>query len=886
MKLGLYFKERYDIQPPDVFKAPVGIFRTKDEVLTNLTTYARINTKELFTKFGTSDSGLTHTEAKRRLEKEHGYNEITHEERQPLIIRLALTFNNPLTMLLMFLVFISFVTGDMRSVIVVSSMILISVGLKFIQEEQAFNSAEKLRSMVKTTCTVMRNGILKEIDLFMVVPGDVVRLSAGDIVPADLRLIQSKDLFINQSMLTGESLPVEKHAVLEHPEEIKNPLEAKNICLTGTNVETGSALGVVVDTGANTYFGNLAKSISGKRAPTSFDKGVDKFTWLMMRFMSIMVPTVFVINGFSKGNWWEAFLFSISIAVGLTPEMLPAIVAINLSQGAIALSKKKVIVKRLNSIQNFGAMDVLCTDKTGTLTQNNIVVIKHVNIKDKDDEKVFHYAFLNSFNQTGFRNLLDSAILKHSEVKTLAKQLQSVFSKIDEVPFDFQRKRLSIVLKEKNKKNLLVCKGAVEEVLKVSTKYEIDGHIHALTSKEVKEINELNKAYAKEGFRVIAIAYKPTQNEREHFSVNDEDELIFLGLMTFLDPPKESTKPAIKSLQQHGVTVKVLTGDNEMVTQKICSEVGLEAVHTLLGPQIENMTDTELEGKVEETTIFAKLSPDHKKRIVMALQKKGHAVGFLGDGINDAPALRTADVGISVDGAVDIAKESADIILLETSLSVLADGVLGGRRVFGNIIKYIKMGASSNFGNMFSVIGASIFVPFLPMTAIQILTNNLLYDVSQTAIPSDKVDAEYLEKPRKWDIVDIQRFMIFIGPLSSIFDYTTYFTMLFIFNAWHNPSLFQTGWFVESLMTQTMIVHVIRSRKMPFIQTIASIPLLIMTFSVVSIGILLTFSPVAPMLGFTRLPLMYWPILLGMLLSYIIITQIVKTWYIKKFGYN
>ncbi len=886
MKLGLYFKERYDINPPDVFRAPVGIFRTKEEVMINLAKYAKIDTKELLALFKTSNNGLSHSEATRRLEKEHGYNEITHEERQPLIIRLALTFNNPLTMLLMFLVLISFVTGDMRAVIVISSMILISVGLKFFQEEQAFNSAEKLRSMVKTTCTVMRNGVLREIDLYLVVPGDIVRLSAGDIVPADLRLIQSKDLFINQSMLTGESLPVEKHAVLENPEEIKNPLEAKNICLAGTNVETGSALGVVVDTGVNTYFGNLAKNISGKRATTNFDKGVDKFTWLIMRFMSIMVPTVFVLNGFSKGDWWEAFLFSISIAVGLTPEMLPAIVAINLSQGAIALSKKKVIVKRLNSIQNFGAMDVLCTDKTGTLTQNDIVVIKHVNIEDKDDEKVFHYAFLNSSNQTGFKNLLDSAILKHSEIKTMAKQLQSVFSKIDEVPFDFQRKRLSIILKEKNKKNLLVCKGAVEEVLKVSKSYEIDGHVHKLTSKKIDEINNLNRDYAKEGFRVIAIAFKPIQSEENHFSIKDENELIFLGLMTFLDPPKESTKSAIKSLQKHGVTVKVLTGDNEMVTQKICSEVGLEFKHTLLGPQIENMKDEELEAKVEATTIFAKLSPDHKKRIVAALQKKGHAVGFLGDGINDAPALRTADVGISVDGAVDIAKESADIILLETSLSVLADGILGGRRVFGNIIKYIKMGASSNFGNMFSVIGASIFVPFLPMTAIQILTNSLLYNISQTAIPTDKVDAEYLEKPRKWNIVDIQRFMIFIGPLSSIFDYVTYFTMLFIFNAWHNPSLFQTGWFVESLMTQTMIVHVIRSRKIPFIQTMASIPLLIMTFSVVSIGILLTFSPIAPMLGFTRLPLMYWPILFVILVCYVTLTQFVKTWYIKRYGYN
>jgi len=856
------------------------------DVLANLVKYAREPVSVLMKDFETVPTGLSNGEAKRRLEKEYGFNEITHEERKPLIIRLILTFNNPLVFLLLFLATISFTTGDLRSVVIVLAMVGISIGLKFFQEEQAFNSAQKLRTMVKTTCTVIRKGVSKEVDLITIVPGDIIRLSAGDIIPADMRIIQSKDLFINQSLLTGETLPIEKHATLSHTEEQINPLDVHTICLSGTNVETGSAIGVVIHTGSDTYFGNLAKSIEGKRVVTGFDKGIDRFTWLMVRFMALMVPLVFVANGLSKGNWWEAFLFSISIAVGLTPEMLPAIVAINLSQGARMLSKKKVIVKRLNSIQNFGAMDILCTDKTGTLTQNNIVMMNYINIEKKEDPKIFHFAYLNSSNQTGFKNLLDTAIIKHSHLKNITSHIRDLFSKIDEIPFDFQRKRLSIVLENDKNEKILVCKGAVEEMLSITTHYEISGVTYGLEKKENEKIIQMSEEYARDGFRVIAIAYKSVQKEKNRYTKHDEGDLIFLGLMTFLDPPKESAKHAILQLQHHGIAIKVLTGDNELVTQKVCREVGLEVKGLLLGMQIEALSDEALGQAVEETNIFAKLSPMDKKRIVIALQKKGHVVGFLGDGINDAPALRTADVGISVDGGVDIAKESADIILLEKNLSVLADGVKEGRQVFGNIIKYIKMGASSNFGNMFSVIGASIFVPFLPMTAIQILTNNLLYDVSQTVIPTDKVDKEYLEVPRKWDISDIQRFMIFIGPLSSIFDYLTFFVMLYIFNAWHNPALFQTGWFVESLVTQTMVIHVIRSRKIPFVQTMASIPLLIMTIFIVTIGIILTLSPIAPLLGFTRLPTLYWPILFGMLICYIGITQIVKTWYIKKFGYN
>ena len=885
MKFGLFFKEYYNIQPPDVFRAPVGDLKTKEEIFDNLKKYTNFTTEQLFEKFSSSVEGLSYKEAKKRLEKEFGKNEITEEERKPFIVRFLLTFNNPLTLLLLFLILVSLITGDLRTSIVIFSMVLISVLVKFVQEEQAFNAVQNLRSLVKTTSTVVRNGRPTEISLARVVPGDIIRLSAGDIVPADLRLIQSKDLFINQSLLTGEALPVEKHAATISDVKVENLLESQNLCFTGTNVQTGTAVGIVIETGDNTYFGNLAKSISGQRTITSFDKGIDKFTWLMMRFMLVMTPLVFVINGLGKGNWWEAFLFAISIAVGLTPEMLPAIVAVNLSKGAVDLSKKKVIVKRLNSIQNLGAINVLCTDKTGTLTKNTITLIKHVNIQNKNDDKVYKHAYLNSSNETGFKNLLDTAVLEYGQSKNISSFLIREYTKVDELPFDFQRKRLSIVLQKSNDEKIMTTKGAVEEVLAVCNSYELDNKTHKLTDNDIEKIKKLDKDYAKEGFRVIAVAYRTLVDERKHYQLSDEKDLIFLGLMTFLDPPKESTRPVIKKLQESGVLIKVLTGDNEFVTKKICSEVGLETKNILLGSQIEKMSDVKLQDEVMKTTIFAKLSPDNKKRIVAALQQKDNVVGYLGDGINDAPALRAADVGISVDGAVDIAKESADIILLETSLLVLSEGVFGGRKVFGNIIKYIRMGASSNFGNMFSVLGASLFLPFLPMRAIQILTNNLLYDISQFGIPTDNVDEEYLVKPRKWNMEDIKRFMIFIGPISSIFDYSTFFVMLFIFGAWKNPHLFQTGWFVESLLTQTLIVHVIRSRKIPFLQTIASLPMLLTTFSIMIVGVLLTFSPLAPALGFVKLPYLYWFILLLILISYVSLTQSVKSWFSNKFGY-
>ncbi len=882
MKYSLFLKNDYDIKPPNVFHETLADVETKDEIEQNLKNASQNDIGRILSNLTTSIEGLSPKEVSKRIDY-YGFNEVVAQERKPFLIQFLLTFNNPLTLLLSFLVLISFITGDMRTAIVVSMMILISVLLKFVQETQAFNAAEKLKKMVRTTSAVIRKGEIREVGLKKIVPGDIISLSAGDMIPADVRLIRSKDLFINQSLLTGEAIPVEKHA--ETQTKGSSVLELTNICFSGTNVESGMATAVVLTTGVNTYFGNLAESIVGQRERTSFDKGVDQFTWLMIRFMLIMAPSVFLINGFIKHNWWEAFLFSISVAVGLTPEMLPAIVAINLSKGAISLSKKKVIVKRLNSIQNFGAIDILCTDKTGTLTQNKVAVIKNINIKEEDDEKVRLFGYLNSLYQTGFRNLLDSAILAFSEQKNMHAFTRDQFTRIDEIPFDFLRKRLSVVIEDEKNKHMIVCKGAVEEVVSLCNTYEIHGTKHALTVQTKKTIQEISRKYAEDGYRVIAIASRQIDDKKKRYDKADEHHMSFVGFITFLDPPKESARRAIAELQKNGITVKVLTGDNELVTKKICSEVDLANSGILLGGQIEKMSDEELQKVIDKTTIFAKLSPEHKKRIVKALQKEHHVVGFLGDGINDAPALRSADVGISVNSAVDIAKESADMILLESSLQVLSDGVIEGRRVFGNILKYIKMGASSNFGNMFSVIGASIFVPFLPMAPLQVLTNNLLYDVSQTAIPSDTVDDEYLTEPRKWDIGKITRFMTFIGPVSSVFDYLTFFMMLFVFNAWNKPQLFQTGWFVESLLTQTLIVHVIRSKKIAFIQTWASKPLFATTLVVMFTGIALTLSPLASAFGFVTLPLLYWPLLILMLTSYVLLTQIVKAWYSKKYGY-
>ena len=844
---------------------------------------ARADTDTVLKELGSQLGGLSEAEADSRL-KQGGTNEIAREKRQSVLMRLLGNVKNPLVLLLTALGVISYLTGDLRATVVIFVMVVLGVVLRFFQEMRADNAAAKLQAMVSNKATLVRDGKEEEVSLKLLVPGDIIRLAAGDMVPADVRVLSAKDLFLNQAALTGEALPVEKKAA-PAPADVQNPLDLPNLCFLGSNVESGSATAVVILTGGRTYFGSLAASIVGQRQLTSFDLGINKFTWLMIRFIAVMVPLVFLINGLSKHNWLEAFLFAMAVAVGLTPEMLPMIVTVNLSKGALAMARKKVIVKRLNAIQNFGAMDVLCTDKTGTLTQGKIVLEKHLDVHGDPSEKVLQYGYLNSYHHTGLKNLLDEAILDHKELREHLKADEK-YRKIDEIPFDFVRRRMSVVVEDDTGLNTLICKGAVEEVLSQCTRVEVKGEVIQVLPEHDAKRRQLADDLNGQGFRVIALAYKqmPGGSDEPVYSVKDESDLILLGFLAFLDPPKDTAAEALKRLHSLSVDVKVLTGDNEIITAYICKEVGMPVEHLLLGSQIETMSETELAEAASATSVFARLVPAHKERIIRALQSKGHVLGFMGDGINDSPALKAADVGISVDSAVDIAKESSDIILLENSLLVLEQGVLEGRRVFGNIVKYIKMAASSNFGNMFSVVGASAFLPFLPMLPIQVLTNNLLYDFSQTTIPTDGVDADWLVKPRQWTIGNILRFILFIGPISSIFDYLTFFMMLYIFNCWHNPTLFQTGWFVESLFTQTLIIHVIRTNKIPFIQSRASWPLILTSVIIVAVGAWLTVSPLANTLGFVPLPLLFWLYLAIMLLGYAILTQVVKTWFIRRFG--
>ncbi|HLO33595.1 MAG TPA: magnesium-translocating P-type ATPase [Anaerolineales bacterium] len=828
-------------------------------------------------------SGLNAMEVDARIKRD-GLNEIAREKRQSPLMRMWDNIRNPLVILLTGLGILSYLTGDLRATIVIFVMVLLGIVLRFYQEMRADNAAEKLKAMVNTTATVVRDGNDAEVALKMLVPGDIIRLAAGDMVPADVRILSAKDLFLNQSALTGESLPVEKNPAPVSG-EIENPLDLPNTCFLGSAVESGTASAVVIHTGDKTYFGSLAASIVGQRELTSFDKGVNKFTWLMIRFIALMVPSVFIINGLSKHNWLEAFLFAMAVAVGLTPEMLPMIVTVNLSNGAIAMARKKVIVKRLNAIQNFGAADVLCTDKTGTLTQGKIVLEKHLNVHGDESERVLQYGYMNSYYQTGLKNLMDEAILKHGHLEEDLK-VKTDYHKIDEIPFDFQRRRMSVIVENNQNQHILICKGAVEEIMRLSPCVEVGGQVLDVTAEHDTHRKLLVQALNSQGFRVVAVAYKvmPGDNDEPCYTIQDESDLTLLGYLAFLDPPKDSAMEALKRLKTLNVDVKILTGDNEIITTYICKQVGMPVDKILLGSQIETMSEPELAKAASLTSIFAKLAPAQKEHIIRALQSKEHVVAFMGDGINDAPALKAADVGISVNSAVDIAKESSDIILLENSLLVLEQGVMEGRRVFGNIIKYIKMAASSNFGNMFSVVGASAFLPFLPMLPIQVLTNNLLYDFSQTTIPTDQVDADWLTRPRKWTIGAIQRFILFIGPISSIFDYATFFVMLYVFSAWNNPALFHTGWFVESLFTQTLIIHVIRTNKIPFIQSRASWPLIFTSIIIVTVGAWLTVSPLANTLGFVALPPLYWLILAGLLVCYVLLTQAVKVWFYRKFG--
>jgi P-type Mg2+ transporter len=833
--------------------------------------------EQVYLKLKTAEQGLSEAEAARRL-KQFGPNTVAQDKRHGRLRLLGRALANPLVVLLSILAVVSVLTGDLRAAIVMLVMVVLGVVLRFVQEARADTAAAKLKAMISVNATVIRDGETREIPLAKLVPGDVVHLAAGDMIPADVRLISCKDLFVIQASLTGESFPVEKHEVQAAGEDV-GLLELKNICFLGTSVERGIGLAIVVTTGLQTYLGGISSALVGQEVQTSFDKGVTRFTWLMIRFMAVMVPLVFVINGLTKHNWQEAFFFAMAVAVGMTPEMLPMIVTVCLSKGALAMSRKKVIVKRLNAIQNFGAMDVLCTDKTGTLTMDRVILEKHCNVVGEDDQNVLVLAYLNSFFQTGLKNVTDRAILDHR----LHEDKIDIpnYRKVDEVPFDFTRKLMSVVVETPDGVQRLICKGAPEEVFKRCARFELKDQFYSMDHLFIGDLKGEYERLSNDGFRVLAIASKDLE-QKLAYSTDDEADLILKGYVAFLDPPKDSAAPAVMALHNHGVSVKILTGDNELVSKKICREVKIDIDQALLGNQIEEMSDLELGECVERTTLYSRLTPAHKQRIIRALQSKGHVVGFMGDGINDAPALHTADVAISVDSAVDIAKETADIILLEKSLMVLEAGVIEGRKIFANILKYIRMGASSSFGNMFSVVGASAFLPFVPMAPIQILTNNLLYDFSQVPIPMDDVDPEQIAKPRPWSMQELYRFIIFIGPCSSIFDYTTYFMMLYIFNCWDNAALFQTGWFVESILTQTLIIHVIRTNKFPFLQSRASWPVIVTTTVIMMIGMWLPFSPIAAALGFKALPSLYWPLLVLTLLCYVFLTQGVKVWLLRK----
>ena len=856
--------------------------------------------------------GLDAAEAASRLARD-GPNEVQHEPPLPAWLHLWRCYVNPFNLLLTALAALSFLSADAKATVVIVVMVALSTVIRFVQEGRSHRAAEGLRAMVSNKASVMRRlsavaAMPQEIALLELVAGDVVTLSAGDMIPADCRVLTARDLFVAQAAMTGESLPVEKF-VQGQTEGAKQalgtgPLDQRNLVFMGTNVVSGTATALVVATGGRSYFGTLAAHATATDAtPNAFQSGVNSVSWLLIRFAAVMVPIVFFINGFTKGDWLQAFLFALSVAVGLTPEMLPMIVTSTLAKGAVLLSRKKVVVKRLDAIQNFGAMDILCTDKTGTLTQDKIALARHADAYGQDTDEVLNFAFLNSHYQTGLKNLLDRAVLAHVELAAELK-LNEAYRKVDEIPFDFERRRMSVVVAAlvvgQDHHHELICKGAVEEVLAACTQVRIQEQTDAsldgdrtmptlpLDAALLARTQAVTAALNAEGLRVVAVAVKTLPPSQATYSVADESGLTLIGYIAFLDPPKETAAPALKKLAAHGITVKVLTGDNEPVTRHVCSQVGLPTENVLLGAQVEAMTDETLRAVAESHSVFAKLTPLHKERIVRALRANGHVVGFMGDGINDAPALRAADIGISVDSAVDIAKEAADIILLDKSLLVLDEGVVEGRSTFCNMLKYIRMTASGNFGNVLSVLVASAFLPFLPMLPLQLLTQNLLYDIGQTGIPFDNVDAELVTKPLKWNPVDIGRFMLFFGPISSLFDLLTFAVLWSVFgaNSLANQTLFQSGWFVVGLLTQTLVVHMVRTPKIPFFQSRASVPLMVMTLTIMTIGLWLPLGPLAGYLKLQALPPAYYAWLLGILLGYCVLISVMKRIYIRRYGWQ
>jgi Mg2+-importing ATPase len=879
-----------------------GMGGLPDALARTLLQAAQADLPAVLQQLDSTGDGLSDAEAD-VIRERVGPNEVEHEKPLPWWLHLWHSYRNPFNLLLTLLAVVSFATADVQGTSVIATMVVLSTLIRFVQERRSNHAAEKLKAMVSNTATVLRRDAAAtaadefalverqparpvERPIRELVPGDRILLSAGDMIPADCRLLAAKDLFVGQSAMTGESLPVEKF--VDRRGSGSGPLEQSNLLFMGTNVVSGSASALVIATGNHTYFGTLATRVTAfERAPTAFQVGVNNVSWLLIRFALVMVPIVLVINGTTKGDWGEAFLFALAVAVGLTPEMLPMIVTSTLAKGAVVMSRKKVIVKRLDAIQNFGAMDVLCTDKTGTLTQDRIFLERHTDVFGQPSDEVLKFAYLNSHYQTGLKNLLDRAVLDHVELQAELKLAQD-YRKVDEIPFDFERRRMSVVVSEREDHHELICKGAVEEMLAVCTRVRDGDRDLPLDAELFTRVSQVTRELNQEGLRVVAVAMKETPPRQTAYSVADECDLTLIGYVAFLDPPKESTAPALRALAEHGVAVKVLTGDNELVTARICQQVGLPVGPVLLGSDIDRMDDDAVLEAVERHHIFAKLSPLNKERLVRALRARRHIVGFVGDGINDAPALRAADIGISVDSAVDIAKEAADIILLEKSLMVLEEGVVEGRKTFSNMLKYIRMAASSNFGNVFSVLIASAFLPFLPMLPLQLLVQNLLYDISQIAIPFDNVDDDLVREPLRWNPADIGRFMIYFGPLSSVFAIVTFIVMWNVFdaNTLERQSLFQSGWFVVGLLTQTLIVHMIRTPKIPFIESRPAWSLLAMTLAIMAIGIFLPMGPLADYFKLERLPLGYFPWLVLILLGYALLTTAMKRFYRRRYGWQ
>lgn len=873
--------------------------REKDEYYLSV---SAMRPTDVLVSVESNSHGLSSDDATRRLQQ-YGRNEISAGESTSWLRRLTSSFLVPFNGVLLLIAAVSTVSDillvapesrDMRTLVMILSMIVLSSGIRFIQETRSNKAAASLRAMIHTTCRVMRdNAKLISVPVSCIVPGDIVLLAAGDIIPADARVLESKDLYLSQSLLTGEAMPVEKHAIAVHDAE--SVTDCENLCFMGTSVSSGTATIVVLRTGAQSLFADIASVLAPTEQETSFDKGIAGVSYVLLRFMAIMVPLVFLINGLTKGTWVEALLFSMSVAVGITPEMLPMIVTTNLARGAMRLMKQKVVVKKLKSVQSLGSMQVLCTDKTGTLTLDSIVLKRHLNVYGDDDDEVLHWAYVNSYFQTGMRNLLDEAILKHDELRQM-HGIDERFTKLDEIPFDFERRRMSVIVQEAGNKHYLICKGAVDEMLSVCTAMVDPGpdrrlqlesdSIVPLDDSARERIRALNTQLQEDGMRVLLIAVRELHGHGPVYAHDDEKDLVLVGCIGFLDPAKPTAAESLRQLQQLGVEVKVLTGDSEIVTKKICTDVGIPFTSVMHGRDIDLLSDDDLSEQALRISVFVKLSPLQKRRIVRALQSAHRTVGFLGDGINDAPSLNAADVGISVDTAVNTAKESADMIMMEKDLNVLADGVREGRRTFGNIMKYMKMAASSNFGNVLSMLGAGALLPFLPMLPLHILIQNLLYDISQVSIPWDTMDDEYVQQPRAWSPASVTRFMLWMGPVSSLFDYATFAFLWFVLGASSatEQSLFQSGWFIESMLSQILVIHIIRTTKVPLLQSRASAPVVILGLLVASIALILPFSTLAPTLRLWPVPAEFFPFLLVALILYVSLAQLVKKLYIRRYG--